>query len=63
MGEDAIRDDGRDDNIGPHHPSRNDYRGEGRIVDLPETAGPHSATGEAQEGTQRRSWLRRMFGR
>jgi hypothetical protein len=23
---------------------------------------PHSATGETQEGTQRRSWWRRMFG-
>ncbi len=29
----------------------------------PERAEPHSATIEAQEGTQRRSWWRRMFGR
>jgi hypothetical protein len=29
----------------------------------PERAEPHPVTVESQEGTQRRSWLRRMFGR
>jgi hypothetical protein len=67
---------GRDDNIGSHHPSRNDYRGEERRVvsvpreprespetleEEPERPGPHSATGEAQEGV-RRPWWRRLFG-
>jgi hypothetical protein len=33
------------------------------VEDQPERAEPHSATVESQEGTQRRSWLRRMFGR
>jgi hypothetical protein len=28
----------------------------------PERAEPHSATGEAEEGVQRRSWWRRVFG-
>jgi hypothetical protein len=28
----------------------------------PERAEPHPATGRAQEGAQRRSWWRRMFG-
>jgi DNA-binding transcriptional LysR family regulator len=33
------------------------------VEDQPERAEPHSATEGAQEGAQRRSWLRRMFGR
>jgi excisionase family DNA binding protein len=33
------------------------------VEEEPERAEPHSATQGAQEGAQRRSWLRRMFGR
>jgi hypothetical protein len=33
------------------------------VEEEPERAEPNSATGGAQEGVQRRSWLRRMFGR
>jgi hypothetical protein len=33
------------------------------VDEEPERAEPHSATIVAQEGTQRRSWWRRMFGR
>jgi hypothetical protein len=33
------------------------------VKEEPERAAPQSATAGAQGGTQRRSWLRRMFGR
>jgi excisionase family DNA binding protein len=33
------------------------------VEEEPERAEPHSATQGGQEGAQRRSWLRRMFGR
>jgi hypothetical protein len=32
------------------------------VEEEPERAEPHSATGEAEEGAQRRPWWRRMFG-
>jgi hypothetical protein len=32
------------------------------VDEEPESAEPHSATGEAREGTQRRSWWRRIIG-
>jgi predicted ArsR family transcriptional regulator len=32
------------------------------VEEEPERAGPRPATGEAQEGTERRPWWRRMFG-
>ena len=32
------------------------------VEEEPERSVPHSATGEAQEGTQRRSWWRRVLG-
>ena len=32
------------------------------VEGAPEGAGPHAATGRAQEGVQRRSWWRRIFG-
>jgi hypothetical protein len=32
------------------------------VEEEPERAEPQSAAGEAQEGTQRRSWWRRVFG-
>jgi excisionase family DNA binding protein len=32
------------------------------VEEEPERAEPRPATGEAEEGAQRRSWLRRMFG-
>jgi flagellar motility protein MotE (MotC chaperone) len=32
------------------------------VEEEPDRAEPHSATVEAQEGTQRRSWWRRVFG-
>jgi hypothetical protein len=32
------------------------------VEEEPERAAPHSATGGAQEATQRRSWWRRVFG-
>jgi hypothetical protein len=35
----------------------------GTVEEEPDRAEPRPATGEAQEGVQRRSWLRRMFGR
>ena len=32
------------------------------VQEEPDRAEPHAATGEVQEGAQRRSWWRRMFG-
>jgi excisionase family DNA binding protein len=32
------------------------------VQEGPDRAEPHAATGEVQEGAQRRSWWRRMFG-
>jgi hypothetical protein len=40
---------GRDDHLGSSQPSRSHYHREGRIVALPETAEPHSATGGRTE--------------
>jgi hypothetical protein len=34
-----------------------------KVEEGPERAEPRPAAGGAQEGVQRRSWLRRMFGR
>jgi predicted ArsR family transcriptional regulator len=39
-----------------------DERESPQTVEEPDRGEPHAATGEVQEGAQRRSWWRRMFG-